>query len=157
MTIWHRSALIVGLMMGSLAIGSGCTYRLGRATHSVEAVSYGFLTTSLLSPEVESIIRQSAWREVSRRVQTGAGCTLQLSVIEAEYSPSLGGLSRVQLVIEGKYGDGLEITRSGLRSFVANSPEEADELRLRSYDTLTTSLVSGLVLELLTNGDSQCR
>ena len=157
MRIWHQSALFVSLFTITAGFWGGCGYRLGGPVTSVDVVSYTFHTNTVLPPHVESVLRQVAWNEVHRRVDTGAGCSLRVSVIDASYTPSLRGTSRVELSLEGQFGDGDVVRRIGRRSFAANSPEEADDKRLISYGTLATSLVSEIVLQLLTNGEPQCR
>ncbi len=157
MRIWHRSALFVSLFAITAALCSGCGYRLGSPFTSVDVVSYSFHTNTVLAPHVESVLRQVAWNEVHRRVGTGGGCDLRVSVIEVSYTPSLRALSHVDVSLEGQLGQGDVVRRIGRRSFTANSLEEADEKRLISYGALATSLVSEIVLQLLTNGEPQCR
>ena len=156
MTIWHRRTLFLPFLVAILGIVSGCGYRLGPPEASVGTVSYSFHAESLIAPEVESIIRQASWAEVHRRVDIGAGCQLEVILTGASYSPSLGRVSRVELSLRARLGEGNIVERVGRRSFAVNSPEEADEMRLISYGTLATSLVSEIVLQVLTNGDEQC-
>jgi hypothetical protein len=157
MRIWHRSALFVSLLAITADLCGGCGYRLGSPVTSVDVVSYSFHTNTVLAPHVESVLRQGAWNEVHRRVDMGDGCDLRVSVVGVSYTPSLGGLSHVELSLEGQFGVGDVVSRIGRRSFTANSPQEADEKRLISYGTLATSLVSEIVLQLLTNGELECR
>lgn len=156
MTICEERSLCVLFVPIIMAWTVGCGYQIGRVSPSVESVNYSFDSAILLPPVVESRIREGVWQEVQRRTRTGGECTLDISVIRASSTPSLGTLSNVELEIGGTFGQGEPLLVDGRRSFTVTSPESSEEMRLDSYEELARTLTSDLLLRLLTDGEHVC-
>ena len=132
------------MLMGVLALGVSCSYRMGRALPTDPALAAGNIHAASSVQGAEQLVSSAFVRELTRRSGGGEEQTVSFELLYLEDRPTASNsrLSRIRMAIALTSSETSRIEVAGVR--VYSGSEEAVENAIRrdhALSSLTTELV----------------
>ena len=132
------------ILMGFLALGMSCTYRMGRALPTDPSLVMGNIQAAHSIQGAEQIISSAFARELVRRSGSGEERLVELQLLFLEDRPtaSASRQSRIRMALVLAAGTGNKIEVAGSRVYAGSAEAIENSLRRdQALDSLTTELV----------------